>query len=350
MSYVWNVVKRFKFNICNEVNQFPNDVDYINSCKSFISDFCKPIPFIYKQPQKLQLCHDSVYSNLDNTYLNSSISENELNSAIYSLKSNSAPGLDQISNTILKNLPKNFITKLLNLYNNILEKNVFPKKWKKYLILLIPKSNPGKVRPIALASCLLKCLENILIFRLSYYIEHNSLLSPIQFGFRKRRSCLDCLSILISEVYTAFMKNKFAVVVPLDIKGAFDNVNPNILLEDLSILNFPFKIRMFIFNLLTNRNVTFKLSRPAVPKSRIKRDNGNSRARARDGASMQNRCSIDLMTSRPEGEEAAILEFAIVEATRYIFPHRYFSLLSKKYSRYFADKLCDLESIIDQSP
>ena len=79
------------------------------------------------------------------------------------------------------------------------------------------------------------------------------------------------------------------------------------------------------------------VSRPAVPTSRIKRDNGNSRARARDGASVQNRCCIDVMTSRPEGEEAAILEFAIVEATRYIFPLRYFSLLLKKYSRYFAD-------------
>ena len=185
------------------------------------------------------------------------LSENELNSAIFLLKSNSA-GIDHISNTVSKNFPKNFITKLLNLYNDILDKNEFPKEWKEFLMLLIPKSTPGKVRPIALASCLLKCMAKIIIFRLSYYIENNCLLSPAQFGFRKKLSCLDCLSILIAEIYTAFMENKFIVVVPLDIKGAFDNVNPNILLQVLVNLNIPFKIRMFIFNLLTNRNLTFK--------------------------------------------------------------------------------------------
>ena len=125
-------------------------------------------------------------------------------------------------------------------------------------MLLIPKNTPGKVRPIALASCLLKCMEKIIIFRLSFYIENNELLSPAQFGFRKKRSCLDCLSVLISEIYASFLENKYIVIVPLDIKGAFDNVNPHILLEDLAKLNIPFNIRMFIFNLLSNRNLTFK--------------------------------------------------------------------------------------------
>ena len=42
------------------------------------------------------------------------------------------------------------------------------------------------------------------------------------------------------------------VIVPLDIKGAFDCVNPNILLDDLLNLNIPFNIRMFKFNILAN--------------------------------------------------------------------------------------------------
>ena len=40
-------------------------------------------------------------------------------------------------------------------------------------MFLIPKSTPGKVRPIALASCLFKCLEKMVYFRLSFFIEHN---------------------------------------------------------------------------------------------------------------------------------------------------------------------------------
>ena len=116
MSYVWKVVKKFKFSICHDsTNKFSNDIEYFNSCKTFISDFCKPIPFIYNLPHSSNQCHDSSYSNLNNSYLNSSISENELNSAIFSLKSNSAPDIDQISNTVIKNFLKNFITKLLNL-------------------------------------------------------------------------------------------------------------------------------------------------------------------------------------------------------------------------------------------
>ena len=145
------------------------------------------------------------------------------------------------------NKTKYFIFIFAKFKSIIFSNNIFPKQWKEFLILLIPKFLPGKVRPIVLASCLLKTLEKMIYFRLNFFIENNNILSPSQFGFRRNQSCLDCLSILISDYYISLAENKFMVIVPLDLKGAFDCVNPNILLNGLLDLNIPFNVRMFVY-------------------------------------------------------------------------------------------------------
>jgi len=43
----------------------------------------------------------------------------------------------------------------------------------------------------------------------------------------------------------------------LDIKGAFDNVVPNILIQDLENIGIPARVRMFILNLISSRSLYF---------------------------------------------------------------------------------------------
>jgi len=43
----------------------------------------------------------------------------------------------------------------------------------------------------------------------------------------------------------------------LDIKGAFDNVIPNILIQDLEDIGVPACVRMFIYNLISSRSLHF---------------------------------------------------------------------------------------------
>jgi len=70
--------------------------------------------------------------------------------------------------------------------------------------------------------------------RLQWFIESRHILPDTQLGFRPDRSCIDSLVILTSDIYKGFIYNSSIVCAFLNIKGAFDNVIPNILIQDIS--------------------------------------------------------------------------------------------------------------------
>jgi len=45
----------------------------------------------------------------------------------------------------------------------------------------------------------------------------------LQFGFRKSRSCKDCVAILNLEIYNSFINEEYVGAMFLDIKSAYDN-------------------------------------------------------------------------------------------------------------------------------
>ncbi|CAD6238923.1 GSCOCG00008557001-RA-CDS [Cotesia congregata] len=92
---------------------------------------------------------------------------NELKIVLNKCNTNSIPGLDGVGCLILKRFPEELKRLLLALFNEISQKKVFPSEWREYLVFFIPKSGSNKVRPISLASCLLKIFERILHIRLS---------------------------------------------------------------------------------------------------------------------------------------------------------------------------------------
>ena len=144
---------------------------------------------------------------------------------------------------------------LLDILNDFFSSGVFPNQWNEFLIAFIPKANSNKARPIALASCLLKLLEKLIIHRLTWYLENNELLSKYQFGFRKGKSCIDNLAILINCIQKAFYENNSLAALFLDIKGAFDNVVPDLLLKDLAELKLPKEYLTFFESLIKKRKL-----------------------------------------------------------------------------------------------
>jgi len=58
-------------------------------------------------------------------------------------------------------------------------------------------------------------------------------------------------------VHKGFINNSPTVSIFLDIKGAFDNVIPNILIQDLQKIGIPARIRKFIQNLVSERLLHF---------------------------------------------------------------------------------------------
>ena len=85
----------------------------------------------------------------------------------------------------------------------------FPSIWKTSSIIPIYEmgtllDSPASLRPISLASCVSKLFEPIILFRLLFFLESNSILSPCQASFRPGRSTLDRILYLSQFISDGF--------------------------------------------------------------------------------------------------------------------------------------------------
>ena len=159
---------------------------------------------------------------------NSPITFSELKFAIAKVK-NTAPGEDNITYELIKNLPMHILHEFLYLINLSFQTGVFPTQWKKGLVLPIfkpnkPKGVPSSYRPITLLSCLGKIYERILNSRLQFIIEEKRLLSPSQSGFRKKQGTMDTLLQIEQEIRVSLNKKLCSVFVYIDLQSAFDSI------------------------------------------------------------------------------------------------------------------------------
>ena len=230
-------------------------MDLIENAERFIERYCTSSEDNQNAQEQSNNEEDN---NLD--YLDMPITMEEFEAAIKISKKTSSPGLDQVEYQMLQFLPKPTKEILLSTINQFLENNIFPEEWHEYLVILIPKKSKAKFRPIALASCVLKIVERILNTRLQQYIESEKLIPNSQYGFRKKRSCISVITILITKILSTFNDGESLCGVMLDIESAFDNVSPKTLQLILNKLKIPKKIKQFINNLMTMRKLYFKVA------------------------------------------------------------------------------------------
>lgn len=100
-------------------------------------------------------------------------------------------------------------------------------------------------------------MEKIICNRLMWLVESNCIFPDSQFGFRCGRSCVDSIVGLTSFVHASFAAGKVVVRAFIDIRRAFDNVIPAILMRDLVELGVPAQVRKFIHNLIIEREAYF---------------------------------------------------------------------------------------------
>lgn len=211
--------------------------------------------------------HEDHVSNIVNDYINNIINQpieifstnpSELLSIIKNLKTNKAPGIDQIPNIVLKNLSKKSLILLTKIINGILKYSYFPNIWK--IAKIIPVHKIGKspfnntsYRPISLLSALSKIVEKIILIRLNKFNLSNNIIPNEQFGFRQDCSTTDGLLRLNEFIVRSFNDKRSVVGVALDIEKAFDSVWTDGLIYKLINLQFPSYLIRIIYNYLKNR-------------------------------------------------------------------------------------------------
>lgn len=142
-------------------------------------------------------------------------------------KKDKAPGQDRIVVSMIKNLPLAGRSLVLQILNSIFASGVYPDVWRTSIVLPLlkegkPPGIPSSYRPISLTSCLSKLLETLVNYRLIFFLETNSLLSPYQAGFRKNYSTLDHLALIESQLLNSFQRGQHGVGVFFDIEKAYD--------------------------------------------------------------------------------------------------------------------------------
>ena len=121
---------------------------------------------------------------------------------------------------------------LLHIFDLSWSSRSFPSIWKTSSIIPIhkmgkPLDSPASFRPICLTSCVSKLFERIILSRLLFFLESNSILSPRQAGFRPGRSTLDqilYLSQFISDGFNKPRPGSRTILSTINFSKAFDSV------------------------------------------------------------------------------------------------------------------------------
>ena len=173
-----------------------------------------------------------------------SISSSDVLDALAALQHNKAPGVDDLSPSLIELCSGPLLQSLTNLFSNCLLYQKIPSEWKTHKISPIPKGgDPSLVsnyHPISLLCILSKVLETIVYRKIIDFLQ--PLISKSQFGFLRRRSYLSQLLDSFNYIFEAVENNSSVEAVYLDFRKAFDTVPHQELLYKLwlSVITGPY--------------------------------------------------------------------------------------------------------------
>ena len=161
-----------------------------------------------------------------------------------SFKPGKAPGLDSITGKMLKHFPDSMLLRLKHIYESCWFSGYTPKCWLESKTVFITKpgkdkTSPKSQRPIGLLSLLFKLFEKLVDRYLKQEVLDINPLHITQHGFRKGFSTETALHQLVSRLEKATKSRKVAVLLFLDVEGAFDNLNPHKVKDAMKRRNFP---------------------------------------------------------------------------------------------------------------
>ena len=182
----------------------------------------------------------------------------DLVKAIQKIKVGSSPGEDTLHNILLKNIPYDYLNRVLSVLVNRAVSTGIPNEWKKAKIIMIPKhdgksKDPEKYRPISLTSCLGKLVERLIKKRLYNQLEGKKFFAKQQSGFRNKKGASDSLLFFTQKISETLNREKKACGIFFDISKAFDKVWHNGLVYKLIKLNVPSYILKYIIDFLKDR-------------------------------------------------------------------------------------------------
>ena len=143
-------------------------------------------------------------SEFESVKLNMQFSIKELKKVLKKLRNGKSPGIDRISNEMIKASFDTLRKSYANLFNLALTVGEVPNIWCKGLITPVFKNgdafNPENYRPICVLSCLCKFFTNALNIRLFESTKRGKIINHVQIGFSENHRTTDHIFILKSII------------------------------------------------------------------------------------------------------------------------------------------------------
>ena len=163
-----------------------------NESEIMLNSLCPP--WVATDPHYFPIKNESLHELFDTSFIIS-----KFFMALKSRGNRSSPGMGGTNYKVLHNIPVDELLILLDIFNEMYEKDSYPIGWKNTFIHFAQKPSGDGLRPLALTSCCSNLFELILYNRLRWFIESKKILKKSQTGFRKGMSCADKLSVLTLE-------------------------------------------------------------------------------------------------------------------------------------------------------
>ena len=177
-------------------------------------------------------------------------------------KAKKSPGPDGLRPIALTHLPSNFVNYITLAYKSALALSYTPRLWKRAKVIFIPKpgkadyQNPKSFRPISFSNYLLKGLERLCGWRMDAALVLHPLHNN-QHGFRHDRGTDTALSAFLSYIESFLQRGEHSIGLFLDIKSAFDTMNPEHIYRSLIKHGAPPELAKWYYNYITHRDITY---------------------------------------------------------------------------------------------
>lgn len=178
------------------------------------------------------------------------------------LKTGKAPGKDGVPPEIVKAIAQHRADRIAALYNGIIERSRIPNEWKHAKTILLRKdgkdpSETSAYRPICIIDAIAKLLEYIVKDRLHRELGDEPF-NKDQYGFYKGKSAVQAMEKIRIAANESSDKQRFAAIIALDVKNAFNSLKWENIIDELENRNLPKYLIELIKDYFKNRTVFYK--------------------------------------------------------------------------------------------